>query len=87
MDVTSLHKAYASGQLTPEAVVEQIYARIDAEGLRPVWITLVPREQAIKRAKELQSSDHAKLPLYGVPFAVKDNIDVAGLPTTAACPD
>ena len=87
MDVTSLHKAYASGQLTPEAVVEQIYARIDAEGLRPVWITLVPREQAIKRAKELQSVDSAKLPLYGVPFAVKDNIDVAGLPTTAACPD
>ena len=87
MDITSLHKAYASGQLTPEAVVEEIYDRIDAEGLHPVWITLVPREQAIRRARELQSSDRAKLPLYGVPFAVKDNIDVAGLPTTAACPD
>ena len=87
MDITSLHKAYASGQLTPEAVVEEIYDRIDAEGLHPVWITLVPREQAIRRTRELQSSDRAKLPLYGVPFAVKDNIDVAGLPTTAACPD
>ena len=60
MDVTSLHKAYASGQLTPEAVVEQIYARIDAEGLRPVWITLVPREQAIKRAKELLKNSGAE---------------------------
>ncbi len=87
MDITSLHKAYASGRLTPEAVIEETYARIDAEGLHPVWITLVPREQAIRRAREMQSSDRAKLPLYGVPFAVKDNIDVAGVPTTAACPD
>jgi allophanate hydrolase len=87
MDITSLHKAYASGRLTPEAVVEEVYDRIDAEGLHPVWISLVPREKAIQHAKELQSLDPAKLPLYGIPFAVKDNIDVAGLPTTAACPD
>jgi len=87
MDITSLHKAYESGRLTPEAVIEETYARIDAEGLHPVWITLVPLEQAIRRAKELQSADRTKLPLYGIPFAVKDNIDVAGLPTTAACPD
>jgi allophanate hydrolase len=87
MDITSLHKAYASGLLTPEAVVNETYDRIDAEGLHPVWIALVPREQALRRARELQSSDQTKLPLYGVPFAVKDNIDVADLPTTAACPD
>jgi allophanate hydrolase len=87
MDITSLHKAYASGELTPEAIVNEIYDRIDAEGLYPVWITLVSREQAVRRARELQSSDRTKLPLYGVPFAVKDNIDVAGLPTTAACPE
>lgn len=87
MDITSLHKAYDSGQLTPEAVVNETYDRIDAEGLRPVWITLVSRGQALRRARELQSGDRAKLPLYGIPFAVKDNIDVADMPTTAACPD
>ncbi|MBB5062340.1 allophanate hydrolase [Granulicella mallensis] len=87
MDITSIHKAYASGQVTPEAVVNEIYDRIDAEGLHPVWIALVPREQALERARKLQSAVQADLPLYGIPFAVKDNIDVAGIPTTAACPE
>jgi allophanate hydrolase len=87
MDITSLHKIYASGRSTPEAVLNEIYDRIDAEGLHPVWIALIPRQQALERAKKLQSADSVSLPLYGVPFAVKDNIDVAGIPTTAACPD
>src|SRR5882757_7908393 len=87
MDITSLHKTYASGRLAPKAVVNKIYDRIEAEGPHPVWIALIPREEALKRAEELQTADRATLPLYGVPFAVKDNIDVAGMPTTAACPD
>ncbi len=87
MDITLLHEIYDSGKRTPEAVVNEIYDRIDAEGLHPVWISLVSREQALKRAKELQSADRKSLPLYGVPFAVKDNLDVAGMPTTAACAD
>jgi allophanate hydrolase len=85
MDVTSLHRAYASGGLTVSGVIGGIYDRIAAEGERPVWITLVSREAALARAKELESLDRATLPLYGVPFAVKDNIDVAGVPTTAGC--
>ncbi len=85
MDITSLHKLYTSGTSTPEAIINAIYDRIDAEGLCPVWIALVPREQAIQRAKTLQAADYEHLPLYGIPFAVKDNIDVAGIPTTAGC--
>jgi allophanate hydrolase len=87
MDITSLHKAYASGELTASAVIDDIYDRIADGGERPVWITLVPREAALSRAKALESLDRASLPLYGVPFAVKDNIDVAGIPTTAGCPE
>ena len=87
MDITSLQKAFASGELTPAANLNTIYDRIASEGEHPVWITVVPRESALARAKALESLDRATLPLYGIPFAVKDNIDVAGIPTTAGCPE
>jgi allophanate hydrolase len=86
MDIATLQAEYSAGQLSPKDVVESIYERVDVEGLAPVWISLVPRETAVARAQSLTSEDAIKLPLYGVPFAVKDNIDVAGMPTTAACP-
>jgi len=71
-----------------EAVLKSIYARIAALGVRPVFIELVPLEQALSRLGELRArrQQGQRLPLFGVPFAVKDNLDVAGLPTTAACP-
>lgn len=61
-------------------------ARIAARGDDGVWISLVPAAALRARADELAARGPAGLPLYAVPFAVKDNIDVAGLPTTAACP-
>jgi allophanate hydrolase len=87
VDLTALQNAYRAGTLTPTALVERIYSDIEQQGERPVWITLVPREQSLQRAAELEASASAgALPLYGIPFAVKDNFDVEGLPTTAACP-
>ena len=86
MDIATLHAAYADGTQTPAEVLNAIYDRIEAEGLRPVWISLVPREEALARAESLANEDRSKLPLFGIPFAVKDNIDVAGMQTTAACP-
>jgi allophanate hydrolase len=87
LDVRSLHAAYASGALTPATLLRAIYARMDAEQAPAVWIARVELDRALARAEELGSfrADPA-LPLFGVPFAVKDNIDVAGMPTTAACP-
>lgn len=82
LDIAALSAAYASGATTPQDVVADIYARIAIQGERPVWISLVPREIALGRARNLP-----KGPLYGIPFAVKDNIDVAGVPTTCACPE
>jgi len=67
------------------AVAEEILTRLDERGNDGVWISKVGEEALLKRAAELDAT--ADLPLRGVPFAVKDNIDVAGIPTTAACPD
>ena len=66
------------------ASVEALYDRLHAEPLNPIWISLVPRDAALARAREI--ANHSDLPLAGATFAVKDNFDVAGVPTTAGCP-
>lgn len=87
LDLTTLRAAYRDGRRTPSQVIAAIYDAIAANGADGVWITLTPRATALQRAAALEAGgpDQAQ-PLWGVPFAVKDNIDVAGLPTTAACP-
>jgi allophanate hydrolase len=85
LDLLTLRKHYQSGTLTPRDVVATLYERIRQRGNDGTWITLVPETDALERAHALENK--TDLPLYGVPFAVKDNIDVVGLPTTAACPD
>jgi allophanate hydrolase len=82
-DIRGLQGAYARG-LDPAEVVEQVFAAIEAAGDPGIFISLVDRRIARKAAQKLGRFDPAK-PLWGIPFAVKDNIDAAGLPTTAAC--
>lgn len=88
LQINHLLAACRSGALTPTDIVKEVLARVHAYSAvdAAVWINLVPTERLLDRAAELEKQSGADLPLYGVPFAVKDNIDVAGLPTTAACP-
>jgi allophanate hydrolase len=87
VDITSLELSYKNKTLTPTSLVKRIFAEIDAAGKSPVWISLA-EDHAFAQAEALEKiEDPTSLPLFGIPFAVKDNFDVAGLSTTAACPD
>lgn len=87
IDLQSLADAYAAG-LTLDMMIDAVSARI-AAGDSAAFIAPASRQQLVQqvRALEARSPVPGSLPLWGVPVAVKDNIDVAGFPTTAACPD
>ena len=86
LDIATLRRAYLSKKLTPPALIEVLLNRLDLDARPETWITRVSAAQIRADAVALQTQDARHLPLYGIPFAVKDNIDVSGLPTTAACP-
>ncbi|HEV2955815.1 MAG TPA: amidase family protein, partial [Xanthobacteraceae bacterium] len=83
--IASLVAAHRTGARSPEQTVAQCFARIRAHADPAVFITLCAEDDALAEARALAGTDPGR-PLYGVPVAVKDNIDVNGLPTTAACP-
>jgi allophanate hydrolase len=87
LDLATLRAAYASNQLTPTQLVDEILRRIQVHADPATWIHLLSRDELLAHARRIESRGPAAQPLYGVPFAIKDNIDLAGTPTTAACPE
>ena len=90
--VAALLAAYAARRCSPTAAVDAVFKRISAVDRPEVWTRLLPEDAVRARARALEDAlaeegdaVFGRLPLFGVPFAVKDNVDVAGLPTTAAC--
>ncbi len=88
LDLTTLTDAYKSGDLTPLQLVEEVIARRAASQDPAIFISTVPDAELIAAAAALMAAHPVpgSLPLWGIPFAAKDNIDASGLPTTAACP-
>ncbi|MCF1707517.1 allophanate hydrolase [Tabrizicola sp. J26] len=85
LTLPALRAAYAAGT-TPLAVIEEVIARRAALPDPAVFITATPDEMLRAEARRLTDEGPQGRLLWGIPFAVKDNIDAAGLPTTAACP-
>ncbi|MFL6579732.1 MAG: allophanate hydrolase [Burkholderiales bacterium] len=91
MTISSLLADYRQGKRTPSEVIDSLCSVSDA-GYASAWICRVERDSLLRRAQQLEAVARAdakamsRMPLYGIPFSVKDNIDVAGLPTSAACP-
>jgi allophanate hydrolase len=86
LDLAELRARYKRRSLTPLALIEGLLARIAARGDDHVWIDLLDRDELLTIARRLEAEGPAGKPLYGIPFAIKDNIDLAGHATTVACP-
>ena len=84
--IADLLAAYRSGKVTPHQIIDAIIATTSADTDNPIWITPPDRTTLQPYLDGLAHNDPSDAPLWGVPFAVKDNIDVRGMPTTAACP-
>jgi allophanate hydrolase len=92
LEITTLRRAYVDGRVSASELLDQVLDRIAQWDDPALWIARVDGSAVRERAAALDAGARVepelivKLPLFGIPFAVKDNIDVAGMPTTAACP-
>ena len=82
--VAEIVAAHRAGTTSPAKTIARSFQRIRDHGDSAIFISLRDEADAIAEAEALAAKGDTSLPLYGVPVAVKDNIDVAGLATTAA---
>jgi len=86
LSIGILRSQYLAQTLTVRALLDALLPALEASDAGSVWITRVDRATLYSYAEQLAGRDPASLPLYGIPFAIKDNIDLTHTPTTAGCP-
>src|SRR3982750_2798228 len=87
LSLSGLRECLRTGALTPTQVARDAVEAATEGDRHNIWIHRIPPDAVIAQASRLEQDANARtLPLYGVPFAIKDNIDVGGHPTTAGCP-
>jgi len=87
LDLAAMRARYTEGTITPTALIDELWHRLEAYNDPAVWIHRLSRDELLAHAQRIEERGIAAQPLYGIPFAIKDNIDLAGVPTTAACPE
>ncbi|RVU86578.1 allophanate hydrolase [Leucothrix sargassi] len=85
MTISGIHAAYREKAFTPDTLVDALLEKSEQYLDRNIWISRLSREQIQPYLDKLAEQSIDDLPLYGVPFAIKDNIDLANIPTTAGC--
>lgn len=83
--ISQLRAAYLAGDFTPEQVMAELRTRAQDYSEHNIWIHLLSETEQAPFLEALKHKDPKTSPLWGIPFAIKDNIDLAGVPTTAAC--
>jgi len=87
LNIKDLRAKYLSGETTIKEVVSSIFSKIEQTKDYNIWIYTLNDEELKPYLKNLENKNPKDLPLYGIPFAIKDNIDLVNIPTTAACPE